>query len=239
MSCGAARRPGNGGRQGNIAGDAELGALCGGKLENFGFTSHIVTEAFGRVGYRVKYTFLPWARLLKQVEAGKFDAGCAAYYSEERARIFAFSAPYAQGPVVFYKRKDRDITFRTLADLKPYRIGVARGYVNNAEFDAADYLRKEVANDNDLNLKKLLAERVDLVAIDKFVAQHLLQTSMPEGGELLEPLDPPLAENPIHLIFSRKRDGYERRIRDFNRGLEAIIEDGTVRRILQQYGFVN
>ncbi len=84
----------------------------GEKLEHFGFSTHIVTEAFKRVGYRVKYTFLPWARLLNQVAAGKFDAGCAAYYSEERAAVYAFSAPYARGPVVLYKRKDRDIEYR-------------------------------------------------------------------------------------------------------------------------------
>lgn len=211
----------------------------GEKLEHFGFTSHIITEAFKRVGYRVQYTFLPWARLLKQVEAGKFDAGCAAYYSEERAEVYAFSAPYARGPVVLYKRKDKDIKYQSLADLKPYRIGVARGYVTTPEFDAAEYLRKEIANDNDLNMKKLLAKRVDLIAIDKFVAQHIIKTSLPEGADMLEALDPPLADNPIHLIFSRKREGHERKIRDFNRGLQALVDDGTIRNILQFHGFSN
>ena len=211
----------------------------GEELEYFGFTSHIITEAFKRVGYRVQYTFLPWARLLKQVAAGKFDAGCAAYYSEERAEIYAFSEPYAHGPVVLYKRKDRDISYRTLTDLKPYRIGVARGYVNDAEFDAAEYLHKEVANDNDLNMKKLLAQRLDLIAIDKFVAQYIIKTSLPQGADALEPLDPPLADHPIHLIFSKKRAGYEQKVQDFNRGLAAITEDGTVDNILQRHGFIN
>lgn len=64
-------------------------------------------------------------------------------------------------------------------------------------------MQKEIANDNDLNMKKLLADRVDLIVIDKFVAQHIMKTSLPQGADVLEALEPPLADNPIHLIFSK------------------------------------
>jgi hypothetical protein len=44
--------------------------------------------------------------------------------------------------------------------------------------DSVDYLTKDLANSNLANLKKLIANHVDLVVIDRFVARHLLKKTM-------------------------------------------------------------
>jgi polar amino acid transport system substrate-binding protein len=60
------------------------------ELPNYGLIQEIITTACARKGYSVTYAFRPWARVLFEVEKGKFDAA-AAYYTEERARIYVFS----------------------------------------------------------------------------------------------------------------------------------------------------
>lgn len=209
---------------------------AGKDLENYGFVSEIVVEAFSRVGYTVKISFMPWKRVLGKVEQGKYDAAYPAYFSEERANVYALSRPFAIGPIGFYKRRDVEIAYKTLRDLQPYTIGVVRGYVTNATFDSVEYLKKDVADNDEQNLTKLLRGRVDLIVIDKLTAQYILSTAIPEGNAALEFLDPPIEKKLIHLMFSRNIEGYEQRLQDFHRGLEQVLEDGTVKRILKKHG---
>jgi polar amino acid transport system substrate-binding protein len=204
-------------------------------LKDYGFTSEIVAEAFTRVGYTVKMSFMPWKRALHKVAEGVYDATYPAYYSEERAQLYAVSQPFFAAPMGFYKRKDRAIAYQNLQDLQAYTIGVVRAYVNTAEFDAAAYLKKDIADDDEQNLKKLLKGRVDLIIIDKFTAQHMLNTRIPEGKALLEFLEPPLDIKSFHLLVSRNIKNSEQTLHDFHRGLQEIVADGTISRILQKH----
>ena len=205
-------------------------------LVNNGFASEIMTEAFTRVGYTVKVSFMPWKRALLKVQEGRYDAAYPAYSSEERARTYALSKAFSLAPVGFYKRKDRDISYRTLRDLQPYRIGVVRGYVNTVAFDAVDFLEKDIADNDEQNLIKLLKGRVDLIVIDKLTAHYLINTMIPEGRRELEFLNPPLAEQHMHVLFSRQTKDYEKIRDDFHQGLQQIVDDGTIQRILEKHG---
>ncbi len=209
----------------------------GQKLPNYGFTSEIISAAFKRAGYTVKIEFLPWARVLQEVETGKYDAGYPAYYSNERAQKYLLSDAFANGITGFYKRKADTIAYTSLQDLKPYRIGVIMGYVNSPEFDAASYLQKEEAIDEATNLNKLLAKRIDLTVLDKFTAQYVISTSLPAGKDALEFLEPPLLVQPLHVMVSRQTQGAEQKLRDFNEGLKQIRADGTLDQILTKYGY--
>ncbi|MCF8118862.1 MAG: transporter substrate-binding domain-containing protein [Deltaproteobacteria bacterium] len=204
-------------------------------LQNLGFASEIITEAFKRMGYRVEFAFMPPRRVMKEVAAGTYHAGYPAYYSEERAERFYYSDPFAQSEVGFFKRKDRDIGYETLGDLKPYKIGVCLGFAYPPEFNGAGYLKKEVAANEVLNLKKLMGKRIDLFISDRAAAQAVLNGALPEGKDVLKFMDPPLEVRNLHLIFG-KHQGNEFLVKDFNAGLRKIMEDGTVDRILSQHG---
>ncbi len=208
-------------------------------LPKYGFTTAIVSEAFKRAGYEVKIDFMPWARVLQEAEAGQYDAAYPEYYSEERVKTFFLSESFAVGPLGFYKRKADNIIYTKLEDLKPYRIGVVLGYTNTPEFDAADYLQKDAVNSDEQNLRKLLLGRVDLIVIDKFVGQYIIKTSIPEAADALEFINPPLLEQPLYVIFSRQAAGSEQKLQAFNAALKTMREDGTLERILKEYGFGN
>lgn len=209
----------------------------GENMKDYGFGAEIISTAFSRLGYRVEFNFMPWVRALKDTEIGKYDAVCFGYYSNERAKTFAFSEPYAVSSLVFYQHRDSKISFTSLEDLKPFRIGVVRGFVNTAEFDKADYLQKEEVHTELLNMKKLLNKRVDLIVIDKFIAQYLLKTKFKRNEAEFEALEPPLKTQPLYLMFSKNVKNYEHRLKDFNLGLQQISEDGTIAKIMAKHGF--
>lgn len=209
----------------------------GEQLDQFGFTADIVRTVFQHAGYTVNIEFMPWARVLKLVERGKYAAAFPGYYSEERAQIYALSAAFANGPLGFYALKESDISYTTLEELKPYKIGVVRGYVNTPEFDAAEFLQKDEADSDANNLEKLLRKRVDLIVIDKLTAQHLLNTTFADAADQVEFLEPPLENKPLHVMFSRQVEGYEQLLADFNQALNALEADGTIQSIMQRHGF--
>jgi len=67
--------------------------------------------------------------------------------------------------------------------------------------------------------------------------QAFYKNYYPECKDCIIPLEPPLASGTVHIhvMFSKKIAGYEQRLKDFNRGLQVIIIDGTLTRIENKY----
>nr|ABY56072.1 hypothetical protein [uncultured bacterium pFosPlaG] len=207
-------------------------------LPNYGFISEIVKIAYQRMGYTVKVDFVPFARSLLMVKDRDADGTYALWYREERAQWLLFSDPLPFSLIVFYKRKDRNIPFNgSYEALKPYTIGIIKGYVNPPAFDAADYLKKYPVTVEAQTLQMLVLGRIDLMIVDKLVAQHIINTKFPKYNEILEPMEPSLKEDPLYLAISKKAKNYQRKIKDFNEGLKQISKDGTMKKIIAKHGF--
>jgi polar amino acid transport system substrate-binding protein len=204
-------------------------------LTNQGPITEIVVSAYKKVGYRVNIKYVPWARALETVKAGKADGLYGAWYSAERTRWFVYSHQLLSNEIVLYKHKGTaPETFTSYSDLQPYKIGIVRGYRNPPAFDAA-HLRTDVADTDATNLKKLAAKRIDLILIDRGTATHLLQHELPEYREHLEAVEPPVEVVPMHLIISKKAEDYQTKMDDFNQGLELLSAAGVVEAILKQH----
>lgn len=211
-----------------------------------GYVHEIVVQAFKRGGYKAEVQTLPWARAVAMAEGGKVDGLFPEYYDESRKEKFVFSEEFPGGPVGLYKRKDNPLTYaadprlkqkEALQGLKELKIGVVRGYVNTAEFDAATYLQKEEVSEDELNLKKLFNKRLPLIFIDKFVAQHLIKSKFPEYAAELEFMEPPLEVKNLYICFAKAAPNYEEKINKFNEGLRAMKKDGSLAEILKKHGF--
>jgi len=225
-----------------IAEEIKLASLewppyVGTKLSQYGFTSEIVKEIFNKAGYKVKYNFMPWARVLKCVERGNYDAAYPAYFSKERAEKYAMSEPIAHGPLVLFKRKSDSIKFTKLIDLKPYKIGVVRGYVNTPEFDNAAYLNKEAVNSDEQNIKKLLKRRIDLAVVDKYTGLYLIKTKDLDPQKELNFIDRALENKTLHVAFSKKLPNYQKIVEQFNSTLKELQKDNTLTNIIEKQGF--
>ena len=157
--------------------------------------------------------------------------------SKERERIFIVSDAYPGGPLGFFRLKKTPITYSRLTDLKPYRIGVVRGYVNTEAFDAATYLDKEAATNDLTNFRKLLYGRLDLVVADKFIGWYLIHAHFAADAGRFAFVTPPLAEKSLHICFGRGVARVVTKAAAFNAGLKAIKADGTLNAIRIRHGF--
>ena len=204
----------------------------GSKIPNNGYCAQIAVEAFKRSGYTVKIAYLPWERAVKESETGNYDGLFPEYIDEGRKVKFVYSDSFPGGPVGLMKRKDKAITFKTIQDLKPYTIGVVRGYINTAEFDAAAYLKKTQSEGDDVNIKNLYNKQLDLIFIDQYVAQYIIKTQYPKYASELEFMKPALEKKDLYIAFSKKGKDSEAKRKAFNSGLKAMKADGTLQRIV-------
>nr|WP_230413477.1 transporter substrate-binding domain-containing protein [Zooshikella ganghwensis] len=109
--------------------------------------------------------------------------------------------------------------------------------MNTKEFDDADYLKKEESISDNVNLKRLYKDRVQLIFIDKYVAQYIIATRYPWYSLELEFMNPALEIKELYIVFSKKAEDYQKKLALFNSGLKQIKEDGTMEEIMSKHGF--
>jgi polar amino acid transport system substrate-binding protein len=208
------------------------------KMPNNGPIAQIIIEAFKRVGYEVKIDFLSsWSYLLKSVKNGKYAAGFTGFYSKEREKDYIFSEPLnIFCKFVFLKKKKMNIKLEKLDDLKPYRIGVTHGYLYNFPgFNGMNGLNKVPAISNEVDITNLIKGRLDLVLVDKVIADYIIDKNFQEYKKDLDFIDLFGAKMDRHLLISRRFENPCQLKRDFDYGLKQIKEDGTFDRILKEY----
>jgi polar amino acid transport system substrate-binding protein len=205
-------------------------------LENGGFMAEIIVEAFKRSGHDVEILFLPWKRALEGIKNGKHDGLFTIWYRPEREEWFIYSDPLPANQLGFYKRKDQNFSFETIEDLKPYTIGVGRGYALPPGFEEASLKISEV-KDDEVSLRKLHKGRVDLVLTDKILGKYIIDTRIPEAISDLEWLEPAVHIDIQYLVISKKAPDYDDILASFNEGLAAMRADGTLKSIMTDHGF--
>ena len=208
----------------------------GPKLIDKGFLPQVLEAAFSRVGYSVEVEFKAWEDALNDVKTGKKDILCGAYYAAEREQYLAYSQPIAEAQDVLFMKANKKISYTQLSDLKPYKIGVVSGAVHGKEFDAANFLIKEAVSQRDQNIRKLLVDKIDLMAGPRDVINYIVKRDFPLFVDKIVVVDPPLSTNKIYFCFSKKVDGYQNLLAAFSEGLAQIKNDGTYESLAQKHG---
>ncbi len=215
----------------------EYPPFCSATLPHQGFTSHLIREAFARSGYEVEFIFLPWKRAMLEARSGRYDATSWWTFSDERARDFLFSDPIQTNTIQFFYLKTRlqQFDWQRLEDLDGYRIGITRGYLYSEEFQSYLQNRSQPAiavNSDEQNFRRLIRERIDLFPVNVVVGLELLRTRFAPGMIHLVDYHPrSLRNSDGFLLFPRRGIQADQLRRDFNRGLTALREDGSLERM--------
>lgn len=202
-----------------------------------GIAVEIAREACRRMDVECVIDTYPWERVLRMLQTGEADGSLLLMKTSERERYLAYTDPVLVARELFYFDRSRTPTFSwsTFADLRGYSIGLVDGYVYGEAFMAAidEFgLAVETVGTSELNLRKLIAGRVDLVLEDEMVADHILATLA--GGYRIASSGRPVSEYEFHLALSRAGHGID----TFGRlgaALASMRDDGTIEAILHSY----
>ena len=208
----------------------------GPELEQDGFITALSKAAFDAGGHDASIQFMPWARAMLEVEQGDRHALMGAYYTEERAETYVASDRLYTTRVGLVALKSLGVTeYDDLRDLQDYTIGYGRGWATTEEFDSAEYLDKEAADNNVLNVRKLYAGRIDMIAMNFDRFRRIAEEEGFDPSEAVF-LDPALKESGLYVMVSRALDDPQAVIEDFNKGLKQIRDNGRYSEILGEFG---
>ena len=209
---------------------------CGPSLPGGGYVCKAVRRALSMAGYAVEIEFLPWNRAVDAVANGDADG----YFPERPSDLdpgkYLYAGPLPAAPLVFAGIKGKKYGWPPLDGLKGETIGLVRGYRHTDEFDARDDLVKDYSETDRQNLAKLLAGRVDLIAVDEAVCSLLLSEKTEAQRERVVSLSPPLAEKTLVIAFGKNNPWSPELSRSLSKAFQEMKESGELDRLASEAG---
>ncbi len=202
-----------------------------------GFSTEVV-EAILKVINKehLKIQMQPWARAYRTVQDEPNVLLYTMARTPAREKTFKWVGPIADRKVWMYKLKSRkDIKVNSLEDAKKYLIsGVNNSaiamYLINQGFEVGKNL--QLIHNEDLNFKKFIMGRVDLISkVPMGMAMELKTEGM--DMSLVEPLILVSGDLFYYLAFSL--DTPDRTIKEWQEALITIKKEGTYKRIKEAY----
>lgn len=211
-----------------------------------GYLQELVDKAFRDAKLDPQIKIIEWNKALQQTATGQANAIFPLYYTPQRAQVYAYSDPIIAGQIAIFKRINDDIEFpvqrpdldwvATFNKMKKYRFGVVKGYANTEEFDQNKQLKKVFVASDKENMQQLLDGKVDLVVMDKLVAQYLLNEVLPDDARhQVTAMRPAIGQNKVHVGFSREKKDYQQSIDAFNQSLKRLQQQRVPQEIMIKY----
>lgn len=185
-------------------------------------------------GFSPVVEFQPWARLGAELSRGRYDLVLLAWPGDlQRHRLIGGEPWFASRLGLYVRREDWRAGGMPLADAEHLRIGIVREYAYPDALSKRS-LQLELAGSDAQNLRKLVAGRIDAVALERAVGQHLLKHA---GGAVSHRSvvwqEPAFAVLPIHTAVVPGRPLTARLQRALAEGLKAYKADGRHARLLR------
>lgn len=209
-----------------------------------GYVVEIAREVFAARGIEVDYALMPWARALESVRQGKISGVIGATRQEGEDLVFGEEAVGFSSDALA-ARRGYGFTYRGAESLDGHRLAAVRDYSYEPEIDAYIAAHAEageavsLASGEDVtvqNLRKLLANRVDLVLEDRNVLDYTLAA---EGLTGLAESQAISAPEVIHIAFPPADPKAADHAAVLDAGLREMRRSGRLAEILSRYGLTD
>jgi polar amino acid transport system substrate-binding protein len=192
-----------------------------------GFAVDLMNEAAQRLHVKVKYKTTTLQGLLAGLSAGQYDIGVGGVgATPERKKQVAFTTPYYWGTTAVVTRKSNKAG--KLSDFDGKRVGVVSGAVQEA------FIAKRMPDARMVKFKdqtsligQLLSDGVSGIVLggadaDEYVSRHPVKIAV-ERDSLQG------------SAFPLRKNGDPKLLRDLDRQIDAMIEDGTYLKLYKKY----
>ncbi|MFN6972554.1 MAG: substrate-binding periplasmic protein [Rheinheimera sp.] len=197
-----------------------------------GMLSQLVQQAFTLAGVPTTLSFQPWPKV-PAVATQAHHASFLWFKTHELEQNWLFSEPVVELRQMLISTNRFKADLHRFDELRPYRLGVTKGYFYGADFAAQrqDFRLTEAVSDY-ASLQNLLAGRVDMVLMDPIVAQLMWQQLPTKSLKLRFLPKPLLTAQPTYLVCSRNFLPCHAVIQSFNQGLRQLQQTGADLNIL-------
>lgn len=202
-------------------------------LRNGGSIVELTRRAFAVQGHEVQIDFLPWARVRADLRNGNYQGALALWPKEVSEERLIASRPLFYSELGLFVRRSYPLQFSTLSQLAGEKLGIVRGYGYPQQILDAGLILEEAVDDIS-NLRKLQAERFDLVLLERRVGEHLIANDPQLRGQLAWQ-GAVLERIPLLVGFVPKKAGQPDWVRIYEQGLRKLHASGEYTRILRSH----
>ncbi|MEZ7196414.1 substrate-binding periplasmic protein [Pseudodesulfovibrio karagichevae] len=206
----------------------ELGEPCGMDVE-------LIDMLARRMGLKVEYAMYPFSRALYLLEYGDADMMSGVLRRKDReAYLYYLEPPYKDhSDKAFYLLRGRGRLLRTYDDLHVLRIGTQIGTRYFPEFDHDPKIDKIAARSFELNLRMLVANRVDAVVNTEMTGDYEIRMLDLQDTVVKAPYIYRKKQN-VYVVLSRKSPLADR-LDEFNAVMADLQREGAFQRIVDEY----
>ncbi len=175
---------------------------------------------------------LPWNEAYSQ--AGSTDNAVlfSTILNSERKDLFKWAGPFASIDWFFYAKPPTQIKLSSLDDAKSIgKIGVIKDYAIEQYLKQQGFTNLVYCSDNIDAFDKLLKGQIDLFPSDKITAEAALKQLNKSLYNVTQKLT--IRTDLIYFAFNKKVP--DRIVADFQREIDRLKEDGTLRTLSQKY----
>jgi polar amino acid transport system substrate-binding protein len=194
-----------------------------------GFEVDVAEQLAKRLGTTSNLVPGPWGTLLEHLARGDFDIALNGIeVAAEKKRVALLSRPYFAAAEVLTVRRGDELAPRSLEALKGRKVGTLPGSLAEriAQRFEADVRTYEGGQDEIYD--DLKHGRTDAVLLDEPIAQYY--------GGLEERFELVRGDFGVVEYALAVRLGDQARLEDLNRALDALIADGSLRRVYERWG---
>jgi polar amino acid transport system substrate-binding protein len=201
-----------------------------------GLVVNIVRTAFARIGQPINIKFYPFARGQAMLKSGQVAGFFTMKKNAERQKTLLFpKRPLISQDYVFFVRKHGhwqfNGSFSSLADAK---IGVVNQTSYGNRFDRevlnGPFWQLDLSSSHEMNFRKLLAGRVDVVICSRLVGLYYLRAM--NAQDQVEVTGPAVEIVDSYLGFTRSQD-HQQLVREFDQALDSMQRDGTLQQLVE------
>ncbi|NQY93767.1 MAG: transporter substrate-binding domain-containing protein [Campylobacteraceae bacterium] len=164
------------------------------------------------------------------------------FYTEERAKyaLYVLSEPIHYSSYLIFVRKGEEFKFNKIPDLYNKTIGIQRSFSISKEFDNAVTNKKIIiqeAFNNENNIKRLLANRVDAIIGNEIVSYYNASKMGVLDKISVLPI-PVKKKRGAYLVLSKSSINFKNKtelLEKINKAMKDIWLDGTYQKILDKY----
>lgn len=197
-----------------------------------------IAEAGRRAGIKVNFRVLPWVRLEHEIEAGAdSQVDCAFAYTVTDARKVYMdftTVPVKLTELSLFARRGAFESFRGFDALKGKTLGIRRGFklpLGLAALVKDGSVALEEVNGDLQNFEKLARGRLHAILSNRDVG---LEAVAQLGPTDIVALTPSVQVTPTYLVFNKAKS-LSALVPLFDKGLRALMADGTYRKIRANY----
>lgn len=203
-----------------------------GKAE--GITVDVILAAYEAAGVDLHYKTENFDRAMAKVRDGRAVA-CFNTPRENRIEdIYAWPRNELYTSETFiYARHDHPGLIKSIKDMAGKKIGLTIGYGYGDELHNDRLVLKDWGRNDKMNVRKLVAGRVDFVALNKYIASRLVaELGVADKIKAVGKLP---SDRKMYLVFSKRHPRAAEAMEQFDRGFDFIKQSGVYQRIFNHW----